>query len=74
MTRWEYLTVRLENFGLNGEKIGVKYLNGQELKDWKKVSVEQFLNQLGNNGWELVVGLPAYSGTMNLLLFKRPSP
>lgn len=74
MTRWEYLTVQLDYFGFNNDKVGVRFLNGQELKDWKKVSLEQFFNQLGNNGWEAVVGLATYSGTKNILLFKRPSP
>jgi hypothetical protein len=74
MTRWEYLTVQLDYYGLKNDKVGVRYLNGQELRDWKKLSLEQFLNQLGNNGWEAVTGLPTYGGVLNLLLFKRPSP
>ncbi len=72
MTRWEYLTVQTGFFGLNNNKIGPQFVNGQELKDWKKVSLPQFLNQLGTDGWEMSSTLSVWSGTSTYLFFKRP--
>jgi hypothetical protein len=32
-----------------------RYVNGQELRDWKKAPpIHEYLNQLGEEGWELV--------------------
>jgi hypothetical protein len=31
-----------------------RYVNGQELRDWKKAPpIHEYLNQLGEEGWEL---------------------
>jgi hypothetical protein len=74
MQTWEYLTVQLGTYGIKNDKLAVQYLNGQELRDWKNVPLNQFLNQLGGNGWEMTGTLSSSSGTINYLIFKRPSP
>jgi hypothetical protein len=50
-------------------------VNEQEVKDWKKISLYGFMNQLGADGWELVgaIGYPPGNND-NELLFKRPKP
>jgi hypothetical protein len=56
MTEWQYkfLTVAYPE---SPEGIGVvKYIDGQEIPDWKKKSwrTTVALNELGKKGWELV--------------------
>ena len=54
-----------------------RFINGQELKDWKKISWFSLINQLGDDGWELVSSVGYLTGTYvydNELLFKRPKP
>ena len=54
-----------------------RFINEQELKDWKKISWFSLMNQLGNDGWELVSSVGYLTGTYyydNELLFKRPKP
>jgi hypothetical protein len=66
--RWEYMEVVFRDYG--GYR--PRYLNGEEAKGWKRAPlIHEYLNQLGEQGWELVgVGgrhndeMPAY--------FKRP--
>lgn len=74
MSRWEYLVVRGECGGFS-EKFKPRYINEQELKDWKKISLHSFMNQLGADGWELVgaIGYPPGNNN-NELCFKRPKP
>lgn len=62
--RWEYLEVVFRDYG--GYR--PRYINGEEQKYWKKAPpIHEVLNQLGEQGWELVgVGgrhkeeMPAY--------------
>jgi hypothetical protein len=69
MPRWEYLTIRTEVYGSNGDQIAARSLNGQELRDWKKTPLNWFINQLGADGWEMIGELNG-----NHLFFKRPKP
>src|SRR5437016_1588269 len=39
MQKWEYLTVQLANFGGGNFQVAPHFVNGQELRDWKKVSI-----------------------------------
>ncbi len=77
MQKWEYLVVQLNGstgqFG--GEKVFARYVNEQEIRDWKKSSLHALLNQLGEDGWEMVstTGYTA-GGSINSLFFKRPKP
>ncbi|PJF44704.1 MAG: hypothetical protein CUN55_02690 [Phototrophicales bacterium] len=63
--RWEYLHVEC---GTNGE-----YLNaGERIEQWEGMSLQEVLNALGNDGWELTT--MAYEQAIALpfhLIFKR---
>ncbi len=64
MQQWEYLTVVFD--GANRE-LRPRWVDDKELPDWKKGPTRyEYLNQLGNQGWELA----ATSAT--LYTFKRP--
>ena len=56
MQKWEYQEITtFEN--------KVRYVNGQELRDWKKgPHYMVYLNQLGMQGWELVAPYSAQYG------------
>ncbi|MGD8491218.1 MAG: hypothetical protein PVG54_14325 [Anaerolineae bacterium] len=62
--RWEYREIVFRNYG--GYR--PRYVNGEEQPGWKEAPViHEYLNQLGDEGWELVgVGgqddreMPAY--------------
>lgn len=74
MQRWDYLTVRLDHFGaMAPQQLAPRFVNGQELKDWKKISVSAFLSQLGQDGWEMC-GMLNTQRDENCLFFKRPKP
>ncbi len=64
MQQWEYWTVV---FDVTNKAMRPRWVNDQELPDWKKGPIKfEYLNQLGNQGWELV----AINATMHT--FKRP--
>jgi hypothetical protein len=76
--QWEYLTILVSPERLDYEEIHPKSVNGQELKNWKKIDLNTFLSQLGAERWEM-------TGTMSIrveesrvgtsyLFFKRPKP
>ena len=76
--RWEYLTVLVSPEVLDYEEIHPKSVNGQELKNWKKIDLNIFLSQLGEDHWEMTgtISIPigdARVGT-NYLFFKRIKP
>ncbi len=49
--RWEYMEVVFRDYG--GYR--PRYVNGEERADWKKSAIiHEYLNQLGEEGWELV--------------------
>ncbi len=76
--QWEYLTVLVSPELLDYEEIHPKSVNGQELRNWKKIDLNTFLSQLGTEHWEM-------TGTINIavgearagssyLFFKRIKP
>jgi hypothetical protein len=80
MQKWEYMFITAESAG--GEW-RVRWMNhAQELQNWKKgPSVATFVNQMGNDGWELVNSHMIYQPSGGfarptfydyLLEFKRP--
>ena len=76
MQKWEYLFVVCE---YQNDDWRPKYMNGQELRDWKRgPSVSDFSNQIGADGWELVnlmTGVNQFGETKSYrLVFKRQRP
>lgn len=67
MQKWEYLT-------LDFYEMRARQVNGHEFPNWKKISLFDYLNTLGNDGWEMVGTLTSNNYTFGLLFFKRPKP
>ncbi len=75
--QWEYLTVLVSPEFLDYEEIHPKSVNGQELKNWKKIDLNTFLSQLGADHWEMTGTIVISSGERkeaNYLFFKRIKP
>lgn len=51
MQRWEYLVIACV---WDEGDWRPKYLNGRERKDWRTSSVYAYMDNLGEQGWELV--------------------
>ena len=73
MQKWEYLEVRSTWFG---SSLLPQFVNGQEIKDWKKgAGVYAYMATLGDEGWELA-GAAYITGNVGgnayVLTFKRP--
>jgi len=73
MQKWEYLFLEASPYPF-GDRLINLYVNGQELRDWKEGSLHQFVNQLGDEGWELVDLHHDPKYDHNYLIFKRPKP
>ena len=75
MKNWEYLNALVENnevFEVNGAMIGTA-LRGFVTTYTGRPSLTDFLNQSGQEGWELVGMSPTgESGSTLRLIFKRP--
>lgn len=73
--KWEYLVVY---YTVEREKgrILIKYLNFQEIRDWKQAgfTVQAYLNKLGEDGWELVHDQIGGDKSGGALTLKRPKP
>ncbi len=68
MARWEYLTLAsTRNYGTTKY-----YVNGAQQPSLRNGRFEAILNQLGNQGWELV-GISA-DGNEKTFIFKRMCP
>jgi hypothetical protein len=50
---------------------GAKRVNGQELQNWKRTDLYEYINQLGEEGWELV-GYSADRFANQYMALKRP--
>ena len=76
--QWEYLTVLVSPEFLDYEEIHPKSVNGQELKNWKKIDLNTFLSQLGADHWEMTGTISISAGEhrakANYLFFKRVKP
>jgi hypothetical protein len=74
MTKWEYLAIG-GDWAASGYK--PRYLNGWEQKGWADgPNMWEYMNQLGEAGWELVGVSVNPVGTFNkeAWYFKRPRP
>ncbi len=74
--QWEYLTVFVSAELLNYEVLHPKSVNGQDLKDWKKIDLNTFLSQLGTDHWEMTgtISISRENASTNYLFFKRLKP
>ena len=77
MTKWEYMVVE---FWCNNESIQIVRINGEkaakeEMEGWKS-SRHKMLNEVGNEGWELIkirgVDTSGHELGFEYLTFKRP--
>lgn len=70
MRRWEYLVLRLDKEPSSGVLMP-HFINNQEIPQWEKrqVPLHQALDELGEQGWELVMPYQ----DLKSLLFKRLS-
>lgn len=71
MQKWEYLSIEASPYPF-GDKLISLYANGQDLREWKDRSLHEFLNALGEDGWELVSMRNDPKFDSNFLIFKRP--
>jgi hypothetical protein len=72
--KWEYRTVQLGNFGGGNFQVAPRSVNGQELRDWKKISISGLVSQLGEDGWEMTGTISVANTFEHYLFFKRPKP
>ena len=72
-SQWEYLTVLVASEVLDYEELHPKSVNGQELKNWKKIDLHTFLSQLGAEHWEMTgtINISREEARANYLFFKR---
>lgn len=74
MQKWEYLTVQISSFGMAHDRLAPQFINGQELRDWKKTSISGLMKQLGEEGWEMTGTINVSQTNEYYLFFKRPKP
>ena len=68
MTKWEYLQVKPNH----ARGLRPQWINGQMLPDWHKgPEFFDYLEQLGDQGWELVT-VTKVSSSPGTYHFKRP--
>ena len=72
--RWEYLTIQIGAFGMSSDHAAAKFVNGMEIKDWKKVPLHSFIIRLGADGWEMSGTFTPGGSLPSYLFFKRPMP
>lgn len=69
---WEYCIVKYSLIGLGRtQEIEQVYIDDKELKEWNRKPLRMFLNQLGQEGWEMVGVYPNPPETV--VYFKRPT-
>ncbi len=82
MQKWEYNFVKCEFPHFIGKRqwgeFKPRYVNGQELPNWKQGDLSGFIRWMGDQGWELVSVIPEIAGGSMVyaeaytLVFKRP--
>ena len=66
MQQWEYLEV-FDSTNLQG-----LIVNGKELPAGQRMSLHQYFDHLGSQGWEMI-GFAVFAGGPSYM-FKRPKP
>ncbi|MEO8953048.1 MAG: hypothetical protein ACR2H5_01505 [Ktedonobacteraceae bacterium] len=74
MQKWDYMTIQISSFGMAHDKLAPQYMNEQELRDWKKISISRLIKQLGEDGWEMTGTISVSQTNEHYLFFKRPKP
>lgn len=70
MQKWEYLFL---STGVAGGILRPYYQNDEELPNWKKgPPVHQYVQELGEQGWEMVSHAYPSCGSYPTMAFKRP--
>lgn len=67
--KWEYLIL---DFGLNRARSA----NGHEIPNWQRqpVTLVEYINKLGEDGWEMTGSITGEDYNFGRLFFKRPKP
>ena len=80
MQKWEYLHLTIA-YADSSYGVGtVKYIDGREIQNWKQTGyLPNFLNELGEQGWELVEVIWRMKGSSHgstnidpIYILKRP--
>ena len=69
MPKWEYLIITVTGMGAKKKPVS---RNGENVKDDANVNLSTFINQLGEEGWELAGVLSPSDFVQGDLFFKRP--
>jgi hypothetical protein len=69
MQKWEYLVL---DYGLNK----ARSINGIELPHWERApnSLGDYLNKLGDDGWEMTTSITGDDYTFGRIFLKRAKP
>jgi hypothetical protein len=72
MDAWEYLFVTAVS---HDGTLRPCQVNGQELAGWEQITIQDYIRQVGEQGWELSGVVTSESGVdqTTRLSFKRPS-
>lgn len=76
MSKWEYLWVFVGRFsvGFSAFDVKVQYINNwKEIPNWKQgPALQEYFNQLGEQGWEMVSASIDAQLQSGVVWFKRP--
>jgi len=77
MQKWEYLFVTCSTTMMSNDW-KPWLVNGRQPPDWKKQTIYEYSNKIGEEGWELVNLMTGHHSTGDTkhyrLVFKRPKP
>lgn len=72
MQKWEYKQFMITVAERNGRLL-LYSINGQQPPNWSKgPTIDEYLSQLGTEGWELVAVTSGSQAYNNCYVFKRP--
>ncbi len=65
---------RIDVTGFNNNTLAPHLVNGQELNNWKKTPLHDFIARLETNGWEMAGTISIYGSYHHFLYFKWSHP